>query len=106
MAPQFGLDDGANSSFDATLVLATMLTSQLRRGDPFESDQAAGAASGQNMNGTGSRTQQERCKPNASEHPSDHTRIWSNLSGINFYASNNFPTAELYTTSTILQEVH
>ncbi|KAF5182054.1 cell cycle checkpoint control protein family [Thalictrum thalictroides] len=36
MAPKFGLDDGSNSDFDVTLVLATMLVSQLQEGYPME----------------------------------------------------------------------
>ncbi|KAL3728334.1 hypothetical protein ACJRO7_033000, partial [Eucalyptus globulus] len=32
MAPKFGIDEGASSNFDAMLVLATMLTSQLHEG--------------------------------------------------------------------------
>ena len=79
MAPKFGLDDGSSSNFDATLVLATMLISQLHEGNPPEPPQAT--AHDQAVDGTGSQGQQERCGVNVSEHPSDHTRIWSELSG-------------------------
>ncbi|KAI3948129.1 hypothetical protein MKX01_014728 [Papaver californicum] len=56
MAPKFGLDDGSTSDFDVTLVLASML-------------------------GTVSVAQQEGSRASVSEQPSDHTRIWSELSG-------------------------
>ena len=79
IAPKFGLDDGSSSNFDATLVLATMLISQLRERNPPEPPQAT--ARDQAADGTGSQVQQERCEVNVSEHPSDHTRIWSELSG-------------------------
>ncbi|XP_042017535.1 cell cycle checkpoint control protein RAD9A-like [Salvia splendens] len=67
MAPKFGIDDGSFSNFDATLVLATMLVSQLRGGNSSEPPAAT--------------TAQQGTKGNTSEHPSDHTRIWSELSG-------------------------
>ncbi|KAJ6762684.1 CELL CYCLE CHECKPOINT CONTROL PROTEIN [Salix purpurea] len=79
MAPKFGLDDGSSSNFDATLVLATMLISQLHEGNPPEPPQTT--AHDQAADATGSQGQQERCEVNVSEHPSDHTRIWSELSG-------------------------
>ncbi|XP_017976248.1 PREDICTED: uncharacterized protein LOC18600470 isoform X4 [Theobroma cacao] len=81
MAPKFGLDDGSGSNFDAALVLATMLISQLHEGNPSEPVQAAATVHDQAMHGTGSQAQQERSRANVSEHPSDHTRIWSDLSG-------------------------
>ncbi|KAL0384801.1 UNVERIFIED_CONTAM: hypothetical protein Sradi_2874400 [Sesamum radiatum] len=43
MAPKFGLDDGSCSNFDATLVLATMLVSQLNGGNSSEPSTAATA---------------------------------------------------------------
>ncbi|GFP99775.1 cell cycle checkpoint control protein rad9a [Phtheirospermum japonicum] len=70
MAPKFGLDDGSSGNFDATLVLATMLVSQLNGGNSFEPQQAA----------TTGVPPQHGTKGNTSEHPSDHTRIWSELS--------------------------
>ncbi|KAJ0013605.1 hypothetical protein Pint_19799 [Pistacia integerrima] len=81
MAPKFGLDDGSSSNFDATIVLATMLTSQLREANSSEPPQAVTEIPAQAVAGTGSQAQQERCRANVSEHPSDHTRIWSELSG-------------------------
>ncbi|GLT72442.1 hypothetical protein SLA2020_443770 [Shorea laevis] len=82
MAPKFGLDDGSSSNFDATLVLATMLISQLHEGNPLEPPQAATCTRHlHNEHGTGSEAQHERCRPNISELPSDHTRIWSEISG-------------------------
>lgn len=79
MAPKFGLDDGSNSNFDATLVLATMLVSQLHD-QPSEPAQAATATHAQTEKRTGSQAQ-ARSGANISEHPSDHTKIWSDLSG-------------------------
>ncbi|KAG6437748.1 hypothetical protein SASPL_102676 [Salvia splendens] len=67
MAPKFGVDDGSFSNFDATLVLATMLVSQLSGGNSSEPAAATAA--------------QQGTKGNTTEHPSDHTRIWSELSG-------------------------
>ena len=81
MAPKFGLEDGSGSNFDATLVLATMLISQLHEGNPSEPVQAATTVHDKAMHGAGSQAQQERFRANVSEHPSDHTRIWSDLSG-------------------------
>lgn len=77
LAPKFGLEDGSGSNFDATLVLATMLVSQLHEGNPSEPVQAAHDHA---MHRTGSQQQQERFRANVSEHPSDYTRIWSDLS--------------------------
>ncbi|KAL3538152.1 hypothetical protein ACH5RR_001518 [Cinchona calisaya] len=75
MAPKFGLDDGSSSSFDATLVLASMLASQLHNGTFAEPQPAEAASHGQADQVPGAQ------KGNISEHPSDHTRIWSELSG-------------------------
>ena len=68
MAAKFGLDDGSCANFDATLVLASMLASQLHNGTSAEPQPAEARADG-------------RSKGNTSEHPSDHTRIWSELTG-------------------------
>ncbi|CAA3007082.1 cell cycle checkpoint control RAD9A isoform X1 [Olea europaea subsp. europaea] len=76
MAPKFGFDDGSNSNFDAALVLATMLVSQLNGVNSTAPAAAAATAS----HGTEAPVQ-DRSKGNVSEHPSDHTRIWSELSG-------------------------
>lgn len=81
MAPKFGLEDGSHSNFDATLVLATMLISQLHEGTASEPPQVATRAHAQTEERNGSHMQQENCRTNASELPSDHTRIWSDLSG-------------------------
>lgn len=80
MAPKFGLDDGSSSNFDATLVLATMLVSQLHESNPSEPPQAGSSMPVQAANSTGSQAQ-GRNGVNISEHPSEHTRIWSDLSG-------------------------
>lgn len=80
MAPKFGLEDGSHSNFDATLVLATMLTSQLHEGatsEPLVVPNRTHARTGERNE---SPLQQENCRTNASELPSDHTRIWSDLS--------------------------
>ncbi|PIN26682.1 Checkpoint 9-1-1 complex, RAD9 component [Handroanthus impetiginosus] len=71
MAPKFGLDDGSYSNFDATLVLATMLASQLNGVSASEPPPAATSGARPLQGTTG----------NTSEHPSDHTKIWSELSG-------------------------
>uniref|UniRef100_A0A7N0TG73 Cell cycle checkpoint control protein RAD9A n=1 Tax=Kalanchoe fedtschenkoi TaxID=63787 RepID=A0A7N0TG73_KALFE len=77
MAPKFGFEDGCSSNFDAALVLATMLQSQLHGGHTSEPLSGARVQSGlgrggqQHGSGTG----------NVSERPSDHTKIWSELSG-------------------------
>ncbi|KAF8401492.1 hypothetical protein HHK36_012432 [Tetracentron sinense] len=81
MAPKFGLDDGSNSDFDATLVLASMLVSQIHEGIPFENPPPATTSQGQADQGMRSQAPQERPRVSGSEHPSDHTRIWSELSG-------------------------
>ncbi|GFY90558.1 cell cycle checkpoint control protein family [Actinidia rufa] len=80
MAPKLGVDDGSTSNFDATLVLATMLISQLHEGNPVEPPAAAAMRHDQPFHGTGSQAQ-ERTRGNVSEYPSDHTRIWSDISG-------------------------
>ncbi|KAJ8526384.1 hypothetical protein K7X08_028861 [Anisodus acutangulus] len=79
MAPKFGLDDGSNSTFDATLVLATMLMSQLNTASSSENPQFAGTSYGQANDGRQAPVQ-ERPKGNSGL-PSDQTRIWSDLSG-------------------------
>lgn len=81
MAPKFGFEDGSHSNFDATLVLATMLISQLHEGTASEPPAAANRIRARTEERNGSHLQQENCRTNASELPSDHTRIWSDLSG-------------------------
>ncbi|XP_077240720.1 cell cycle checkpoint control protein family isoform X2 [Tasmannia lanceolata] len=90
LAPKFGMDDGTNSDFDTTVVLATMLISQLRERNTTEHPPPVPVPSGQAVHGAGSQAQ---CAPHTHdrprvanpspvlEHPSDHTRIWSELSG-------------------------
>ncbi|EYU41077.1 hypothetical protein MIMGU_mgv1a026094mg, partial [Erythranthe guttata] len=74
MAPKFGLDDdgGSTSNFDASLVLATMLVSQLNNG---------GNSSQPHPTVANNRAPENQAtKGNTCENPSDHTRIWSELS--------------------------
>ncbi|XP_048139714.1 uncharacterized protein LOC115752807 isoform X7 [Rhodamnia argentea] len=78
MAPKFGTDEGVSSNFDATLVLATMLTSQLHEGNTGPSENGM---PGQADTGEVSGEQPDRNRTSASEIPSNHTRIWSELSG-------------------------
>ncbi|CAL0302296.1 unnamed protein product [Lupinus luteus] len=80
LAPKFGFEDGSNSNFDATLVLATMLTSQLHEGTASEPPQVATRTHAQTEERNESPMQQENCRMDASEPQSDHTRIWSDLS--------------------------
>lgn len=79
MAPKFGLDDGSTSNFDATLVLATMLVSQLHDRTSAGPPPTEATTHDQSDHGAGSK-EQERARGTVSEHPSDHTRIWSELS--------------------------
>lgn len=79
MAPKFGLDDCSISNFDAALVLATMLASQLHGGSSAVPPTEA-AQHGQGSRGVRAEAQ-ERSRSNMSDHPSDHTKIWSDLSG-------------------------
>nr|XP_033516186.1 uncharacterized protein LOC104112328 isoform X2 [Nicotiana tomentosiformis] len=78
MAPKFGLDDGSISTFDSTLVLATMLMSQLNTAGSSENPQVAGTSHGEANDGR-QAPPQERSKGNSGP-PSDQTRIWSDLS--------------------------
>ncbi|XAR52630.1 Exodeoxyribonuclease III [Bertholletia excelsa] len=80
MAPKFGFDDSSTSNLDATLVLATMLMSQLHEGNPLGPSAAAATTQAQACGETRSQPH-ERTRGNVSEHPSDHSRIWSDLSG-------------------------
>uniref|UniRef100_A0A0D9VTX4 Cell cycle checkpoint control protein RAD9A n=1 Tax=Leersia perrieri TaxID=77586 RepID=A0A0D9VTX4_9ORYZ len=72
LVPKFGLDDGSSSDFDATLVLATMLVSQLT--DSNVAQQPANSA--QHAEPRVSAT-----PPPVPENVSNHTKIWSELSG-------------------------
>ncbi|KAL3728312.1 hypothetical protein ACJRO7_032978 [Eucalyptus globulus] len=78
MAPKFGIDEGTSFNFDATLVLATLLTSQLHAGNTGPS---ANGMPGQADTGEASGEQPERNRTSVLEIPSNHTRIWSELSG-------------------------
>lgn len=82
MTPKFGLDDdGSTSNFDAKLVLATMLTSQLHDGNPTAAPASDGTSHGQPNHDTGPEATLERARVHSSAHPSEHTKIWSDLSG-------------------------
>lgn len=81
MTPKFGLDDdGSTSNFDAKLVLATMLTSQLHDGNPTAPSALDGTSHGQSNCETGAEAKEERARMHASAHTSEHTKIWSDLS--------------------------
>jgi cell cycle checkpoint control protein RAD9A len=98
LAPRFGLDDSEHADFDATLVLATMLGSQL--GEEESSEIAPSqVAVNQNMlskvkdtalhNSLECRTvaQNSQRAPilstKSTGEQSDHTKVWSEISGIN-----------------------
>uniref|UniRef100_A0A804LK50 Cell cycle checkpoint control protein RAD9A n=1 Tax=Zea mays TaxID=4577 RepID=A0A804LK50_MAIZE len=72
LVPRFGLDDGAASDFEATLVLATMTVSQLSDSD----DAQQPATSAQNAGEPGAAA-----PTLVPENVSNHTKIWSELSG-------------------------
>ncbi|XP_031103626.1 cell cycle checkpoint control protein RAD9A [Ipomoea triloba] len=80
MEPKFGLDDGSSTNFDAALVLATMLTSQLNSTNSTDCPQPANTSRGQADQETGPQTHDQSRGSNP-EPPSGHTRIWSDLSG-------------------------
>ncbi|GMH11357.1 hypothetical protein Nepgr_013198 [Nepenthes gracilis] len=81
MTPKFGLDEESTSNFDVTIVLATMLTSQLHEGNPAAHPPESATMHGQSTHGTVAEAEHDKSGENASEHPSNHTRIWSDLSG-------------------------
>ncbi|KAK2640229.1 hypothetical protein Ddye_028024 [Dipteronia dyeriana] len=74
MAPKFGLDNGSSSNFDYTCTSNHEANSS---GPP----EATTTMPGQVNHGAGSQPEQEGCRVNVSEHPTDHTRIGSELSG-------------------------
>ncbi|KAK1317651.1 hypothetical protein QJS10_CPA05g00444 [Acorus calamus] len=83
MALKFGFDDNSSSDFDATLVLATMLTSQLCEGGMPGQPSAAPGSCDQNNLGRDPQSQHAgggATTPNT-VHNSEHTKIWSELSG-------------------------
>ncbi|VAH90839.1 cell cycle checkpoint control protein RAD9B isoform X2 [Triticum aestivum] len=75
LAPRFGIDDGSSSNFDVTLVLATMLVSQLNDGSvPQQPPTSAHHAE---------EPRAAAAAPSpVPENVSNHTRIWSELSGV------------------------
>lgn len=86
LVPRFGLDDGAASDFEATLVLATMTVSQLSDSD----DAQQPATSAQNAGEPGAAA-----PTLVPENVSNHTKIWSELSGVYlscemFFSSNHW----------------
>ncbi|KAK1370703.1 cell cycle checkpoint control protein RAD9A [Heracleum sosnowskyi] len=109
MAPKFGLDDGSTSNFDATLVLATMLVSQLQEGTDTGPPPAEATTNDESHQGAGSMPQ-EKTRGNVSEHPSDHTRIWSELSASGIRdgtgAEQRGAQAERHPNTTQQQEIH
>ncbi|KAI5072501.1 hypothetical protein GOP47_0012607 [Adiantum capillus-veneris] len=95
LAPRFGLDDSGQVDFDATLVLATMLGSQLREADNEGAELQAGAnptppsqlrrstaqaAAGPQTSAQRMQRMSASAQKSAGEH-SDHTKIWSEVSG-------------------------
>ncbi|CAO2832816.1 unnamed protein product [Amaranthus hypochondriacus] len=81
MTPKFGLDDdGSTSNFDAKLVLATMLTSQLHIGNPTGPIPSNDAVNERANDETVPEAEQQRSKVQASFPASEHTKIWSDLS--------------------------
>ncbi|KAI4372281.1 hypothetical protein MLD38_010530 [Melastoma candidum] len=79
MAPKFGIDDGTTANFDATLVLATMLVSQLH--NDSGPHPAAVNIPGQSEAAEISGGQQEKSRGSVPHNQSNHTKIWSDLSG-------------------------
>ncbi|CAN0914167.1 Cell cycle checkpoint control protein RAD9A [Linum grandiflorum] len=81
MAPKFVLSDASGSNFDATLVLATMLISQLHDDNTSEQVPQADSIPAQAVNRDEFQAQPESShRANVSAQPSDHTKIWSDLS--------------------------
>ena len=92
LVPRFGLDDGAISDFEATLVLATMTVSQLS--DSNDAQQPATSA-------------QHTGEPRAAATPvpenvSNHTKIWSELSGVYLSCEMLFPSNHWYGCTTCM----
>jgi hypothetical protein len=86
------LDDGATSDFEATLVLATMTVSQLS--DSNDAQQPATSA-------------QHTGEPRAAatqvpENVSNHTKIWSELSGVYLSCEMLFPSNHWYGCTTCM----
>ncbi|KAK4796813.1 hypothetical protein SAY86_029139 [Trapa natans] len=82
MTPRYGDDDGAISNFNATLVLATMLSSQLHEGNNTSEFPAETARmQDQTESGTALGAQHDKNGASGSDNLSNHTRIWSELTG-------------------------
>ncbi|KAH0462030.1 hypothetical protein IEQ34_009605 [Dendrobium chrysotoxum] len=83
MAPKFGFDDGTNSGFDTKLVLATMLISQLNETNASDHPHAVPVPQGSDVRWNGSQSGHAKAAGPSptSDHPSDYTKIWSDLSG-------------------------
>ncbi|EFJ14694.1 hypothetical protein SELMODRAFT_119863 [Selaginella moellendorffii] len=84
LAPKFSVDDAANADFDATLVLATMLGSQLRSSDSASDRAPTDAQLAQGAPQAGYTTPKNAANKETaamgSGPRSDHTVIWSELS--------------------------
>lgn len=99
MAPRFGFDDGTKLGFDATLVLATLLISQLKDANASGHPHAVPVPQGSDVRRSCSQSRHARAAgPSTSEHPSDHTKIWSDLSGdyniMQFFYENMYSTTD------------
>lgn len=83
MAPRFGFDDGTNTGFDTKLVLATMLISQLNETNASDHPHAVPVPQGSDVRWNGSQSVHAKAAGPSptSDHPSDYTKIWSDLSG-------------------------
>ncbi|KAJ0979833.1 hypothetical protein J5N97_015307 [Dioscorea zingiberensis] len=79
MAPRFGFDGASNSDFDATLVLASMLVSQLN--DEATDQHPVMTSNDQGPCGMGTEGEPARAPSPVSARPSNHTKIWSDLTG-------------------------
>lgn len=92
LVPRFGLDDGSASDFEATLVLATMTVSQLA--DSNDAQQPATSA-------------QHNVEPRAATTPSvsNHTKIWSELSGLYLPSKMFFLSYQWYGHTTCMRHV-
>jgi cell cycle checkpoint control protein RAD9A len=91
VAPRFGLDDAAHSDFDATLILATLMDSQLHSDESAGATHHAAISAGEPAisNQSGSRghahtnASTRRVNGSSASTPrSDQTAIWSELSGL------------------------
>ncbi|XP_040377536.1 cell cycle checkpoint control protein RAD9A isoform X2 [Oryza brachyantha] len=74
LVPKFGVDDGSSSDFDATLVLATMLVSQLTDSDVAQQPATSAQQAEEPRDASTPRP--------VPENVSNHTKIWSELSDV------------------------